>query len=580
MFKYVRSNPSTHARYNGLLPLPTKIRDRVWKELKYLNPYETKDIVIPWSDFVFSNSEPWPKQFREGLEKFCEFYQNRPVIRPSEEKKYKFSPSLQASVLGDLIGDKNENVDLNEHSFTHLVTKKVRTLAQLMEHLPLLSEKDLLQKFQKKPNYWIGSYSENLWNENSEFCVWVVPEKRFGFLLDVPAISAQRKRIADCNGVHIRIIGFCDPDKKNSALRCVERPGIRGYIQWTNWGLLVTAEKNSESTLLHELMHLTQYAADELLFARTRPQHAFVDLRYAPKVYGFGKKQLRIYDKPSYLEKSIEFYPNAYSSGQRAVIDQQNADESIVYRISEGHIPHLLDIQNPKLTRKFLETAVRYAGQTLTPEDKEILEGIVSYDPRTWGELVHIAATDSINTTKAERTIDALAVMRIGVDLSFKLGIRDEQSLKNFFIAYMGDHLGENNLTLMERTVHRVALQYQVAQLILDEAQKREITEGALVVYSTNVLHDFDLWEVLALPYRWDQAPLMQRIVQKHFDDALGRPTNEARQMEWHAILAGIATPQFKENKQLKNAAIAFYRELLADSRIQALLAEEKEKPE
>jgi hypothetical protein len=303
------------AKPNGLFPVQHRINARLDKALRNMRVGGKRRILIPWSDFAFSNAEAWPRQFQEGLDRYCDYFLN--VYSPlGSVDPDKYLESYTIANPDDLYQILDENLE------GEVTPSEPLTPLQVLDAM------------------------------TPRTVVWSLKQKKEMKAWEVPLLALFLPRHVDCEGVRLSI---------RKLDRTVFQP-LRGSFRWRFDDIEIHTPLE-ESTFAHETMHLVQAIGNNLLFARAKPEIAFVDAEPQGAQYGVPKKELRPKEM-KYAEDPDEFYPWAYSLAVRAVQSKKKlplVERIVLATIGKSGISHLKGIRNYKHRKKLLESAYRYA---------------------------------------------------------------------------------------------------------------------------------------------------------------------------------------------------------------------------
>lgn len=342
------------ARQNSVFPEQPKIYARIRAARKDVGPAGFTRVKIPWSDFIFSNSQPWPQSFRQGLKNYCSFYKTW-SIRRQEGQRPKWDRT-------EFIGKKFK---WSPKTVEPETARQENALRKHLTQLPDLSLNDLYDIYVSEPAvYATEVYDADLSGELKSYR-W----SSFEF------VKQLVNRAADCDGLFVDIMGpkhylqvfpTHDPDSRGAMAR-----SFGDYP-------VVMAKDDSPDVLMHECMHLAQRVGDELLLALSRPQHAFIWL-IAPTQVGLPAAKSSCYD---YYDSPSEFYPMAYSAAlaeMKKTLSFQGPSSTDVLRIM--NMPIL------RQRVKFLEAVLIYFKRAkglpehLTENDMGYIRSLASGDP-------------------------------------------------------------------------------------------------------------------------------------------------------------------------------------------------------
>jgi hypothetical protein len=367
-----------YARTNGVLPTQPKILARIHKALKNVEPEGYTEITIPWSDFVFSNKEPWPPSFQQGLNSFLAYLdesQDDYFDEASDEKIYKWSPKF------------------NNDFFYPQSEKEFAKREQYVESLPLLSEKDILIRVQR---YVRDPAKENVLGTFYYSAV----QGRFLPVCRLLSVNESLSRLADKTGVKItvklRAIDW-EISSGNAIIASIEESRFLIILPYRS------KFNVRDNSLEHEVMHLTQYVGKHLLTARDMPSAAFTPCyaAYRPKIptaaYTGKPKSSFTTDLGTYEEDPLEFYPNAYSRAREALQELVDYPIPFVMALCFNYMNWYLSlksIKNRQAIFHMLYSAFAYVDIEPTSEDLQYLRDFIYGKTNVWGDLIALKGPD------------------------------------------------------------------------------------------------------------------------------------------------------------------------------------------
>jgi len=349
-----------YARSNGLFPTQDKMVAKIKKAWKNLGPKGFVRLKIPWSDFEFSSVEPWPKSFREGLVSYKLYYQsllnNEPEIPEDDEPRY--------AVLG-----------VSRQKFILASPRqKDKIFSQLMDR-PLLSKRKLITSMRLDGLSVKSDLEHGILY--ADLLLWDQKQQAILKWSDVESARAYFPRTADLTGVFLEL-------QKYGRKEELRERDIDGDLRYQGI-FTIRSKKQDIETLVHEVMHFAQKVGDNLLIARKAPEIAFFpDFSLTIDVSGLGPKPAVTLQstldlwKGTYEEDVSEFYPQALSSGARAL--KYNAQIPLMNRVISAGFFIGFSIIDAKQRFLFFRAAYRYAKQlaglstVLSQEEKETLK--------------------------------------------------------------------------------------------------------------------------------------------------------------------------------------------------------------
>jgi hypothetical protein len=395
---------SGYAKHNGVFPLQTKIAARVLDAFRDMGPNGSTEILIPWSDFVFSNQEAWPRSYRQGLVNYRNFLAQAQPVPVSDEKVYKWSDRL----TDDYLSPKTE--------------KAYQKVIQYIEQLPLMSEKDIVIALKRKK--YVSFYLKTL--------VYDTRTKRVFSVCRFDSIVEATPRLANKNGVIVKLglPSLTRDERKVGAGIWEGRVSLSDFTIELPYKAKITETKRQN--LSHELIHLAQQVGDHLLVALKDPFEAFtqckamelaaitVQTKNGPtKVRGkyvtTGAPKGRFVNLlGTYQEAPSEFYPNAYSRSAQALRTMNELGIPFVVALCLVYIRWYLETGNLAASVHMLYSAFQYAGKDPTSEELQYIRDFVYGDPVVWGQVLGYFASDR------DGLVDAVfAYLMHGVDYRF-----------------------------------------------------------------------------------------------------------------------------------------------------------------